>query len=598
MHAAFSDLTGCPAVSHELVGVADNASERDLLWAKLLSYQDSQCPMGASCGTQPNDAATHSEHDIHSDHNNNNLNAVPDLLFTKAGLLQNHAYAILAVFQIDGYQLVKLRNPWGRSEWKGEWSLESPCWTPHLRQLLQPTSQAKDGVFYMSYGDLLVYFRSIDVCLYHPDWHSVRLRSFFPASSLPSTSHSAPIIATTSTNPDTTSTLSFHFNSGDNSTTQIPVPVLPPTPTSTLPTNSASASSSSSSLSMCSSEWLPFASDSMFEIVSPFSSWCWLSIIQQDQRGSIQPEPHIYADVAIYVVKLQPNSNNTEQPSYADFASHASTPTPTHTHTPSITPPTSFTISTSTLITTSASTSLPSPSLPLLHAENEVFSCSSSPSSFGRVGESFPCCHKVQLCEVMITDTSQPHYVLPVSLSPRPRRSASSGSICSCGCFGGVSCSCMSGVSFVLHVYSSMPMLVRPVKPYSLPALRLAIQLSAARGTMQQLNQAATLYTLCARGCLFFVVLNRHQAKYLHLSLDLSDSVGLHSSRQSLVTIDYIPPNHRQLLICLTTKSIYLGYKYKRQATYCHVDHIPPPSSMHHPPLLSTSSDIHYPTII
>jgi len=42
------------------------------------------------------------------------------------GVVMGHAYSLLAVneFEHNGkiVKLVKLRNPWGSHEWKGEWS--------------------------------------------------------------------------------------------------------------------------------------------------------------------------------------------------------------------------------------------------------------------------------------------------------------------------------------------------------------------------------------------------------------------------------------------------------------------------------------------
>jgi hypothetical protein len=33
-------------------------------------------------------------------------------------LLQGHAYTVIGVREVDGFQLVHLRNPWGRFEWQ------------------------------------------------------------------------------------------------------------------------------------------------------------------------------------------------------------------------------------------------------------------------------------------------------------------------------------------------------------------------------------------------------------------------------------------------------------------------------------------------
>jgi len=34
-------------------------------------------------------------------------------------------------------RLLKIRNPWGNFEWKGDWSDASPLWTPALREQLK-----------------------------------------------------------------------------------------------------------------------------------------------------------------------------------------------------------------------------------------------------------------------------------------------------------------------------------------------------------------------------------------------------------------------------------------------------------------------------
>jgi hypothetical protein len=45
------------------------------------------------------------------------------------GLVSGHAYSLLKVINIKGETLVKLRNPWGKLIWKGEWSFTSNKWT-------------------------------------------------------------------------------------------------------------------------------------------------------------------------------------------------------------------------------------------------------------------------------------------------------------------------------------------------------------------------------------------------------------------------------------------------------------------------------------
>lgn len=40
----------------------------------------------------------------------------------KKGIVELHAYSIQKAVEIDGRRLVRLKNPWGKGEWKGAWS--------------------------------------------------------------------------------------------------------------------------------------------------------------------------------------------------------------------------------------------------------------------------------------------------------------------------------------------------------------------------------------------------------------------------------------------------------------------------------------------
>lgn len=56
-----------------------------------------------------------------------------------------------------GFRLLRLRNPWGRYSWKGDWSDGSSLWSSELREKLMPKG-ADDGVFWISFDDMLKYF--------------------------------------------------------------------------------------------------------------------------------------------------------------------------------------------------------------------------------------------------------------------------------------------------------------------------------------------------------------------------------------------------------------------------------------------------------
>lgn len=79
------------------------------------------------------------------------------------GILHRHAYAILDVQAVDGNQLLRLRNPWGHTEWTGDWSDRSAKWTRALKAKLNWIA-AEDGAFWMPMVDFTRAFDHIYVC--------------------------------------------------------------------------------------------------------------------------------------------------------------------------------------------------------------------------------------------------------------------------------------------------------------------------------------------------------------------------------------------------------------------------------------------------
>ena len=152
----FQDMTGAPT---ETLIFDGNIWDFDNLWTRLLSCHEAGFLMGV---------ATSKGGD---------------------GLVGGHAYSVLDVIEFNDMlvgeqqsmkhflkgsppkkkkrttvRLVRIRNPWGKKEWKGEWSAQSDQWTKSLRNRLGDKSYAKgDGTFFMSYEDMLRRFHHIDI---------------------------------------------------------------------------------------------------------------------------------------------------------------------------------------------------------------------------------------------------------------------------------------------------------------------------------------------------------------------------------------------------------------------------------------------------
>lgn len=157
-------LTGAPCESFMLHEPPHPTSDievidKDMIWAQLLSCRTAGFLMGASCGgdTKPEE----------------------EDLFAAVGLQTHHAYSVLDVKDVHGIRLVRLRNPWGRFSWTGDWSDGSPLWNPELRYELMALG-SEEGVFWMSLEDFMKYFDSVDVCKIREGWAEAHVNGCFP----------------------------------------------------------------------------------------------------------------------------------------------------------------------------------------------------------------------------------------------------------------------------------------------------------------------------------------------------------------------------------------------------------------------------------
>ncbi|KAJ4861505.1 calpain family cysteine protease domain-containing protein [Trichoderma breve] len=79
----------------------------------------------------------------------------------RKGILELHSYSIQKAVDIDGKRLLRLKNPWGKGEWKGPWSDGSKEWTPEWLEKLDHRF-GDDGDFWIAYEDLLQKYQAFE----------------------------------------------------------------------------------------------------------------------------------------------------------------------------------------------------------------------------------------------------------------------------------------------------------------------------------------------------------------------------------------------------------------------------------------------------
>lgn len=90
----------------------------------------------------------------------------------KEGIASSHAYSVLDAREVRDARgrprrIVQLRNPWGKYEWNGEFSDNSPLWTPELRKKLN-VQVSDDGVFWMPWSQFIRFYAEMSILRVRP----------------------------------------------------------------------------------------------------------------------------------------------------------------------------------------------------------------------------------------------------------------------------------------------------------------------------------------------------------------------------------------------------------------------------------------------
>ena len=84
------------------------------------------------------------------------------------GLNSGYTYNLLAIYQVQDKEgknvyLFKLRNPWSKGEWNGDWSDKSSSWDDKLKTQVGFINK-EDGIFFISDNDFFKFFKHVEIC--------------------------------------------------------------------------------------------------------------------------------------------------------------------------------------------------------------------------------------------------------------------------------------------------------------------------------------------------------------------------------------------------------------------------------------------------
>lgn len=155
---AFLDLTGAPTAVHALH--TDPNFDAKSFWYRLLQYRKQRLPMG--CGTSSSAVGIIGMH-AYSILDVQEVKNVDFRFFQETGVAHGN---VSGFTEYDGtVRLLRIRNPHGQGEWKGDFSDRSETWEKLLKHsgnsnLLERTMR-NDGQFWIDYDNFLMAFSNV-----------------------------------------------------------------------------------------------------------------------------------------------------------------------------------------------------------------------------------------------------------------------------------------------------------------------------------------------------------------------------------------------------------------------------------------------------
>jgi len=183
---AFLDLTGAPTLQigwhasrAASVGSSTLYQDPKSLWEDLKKWRSQRLPMG--CGTDRSAVGLIGMHA----YSILDVREVPNVGvdFFRDRLLGGTLGNVSGFTEYDGkVRLLRVRNPHGRGEWKGEFSDKCQVWEKLMVNsgITLPRTMANDGTFWIGYDDFLLGFSNVDVVLAHIGNHAKSFVSNFP----------------------------------------------------------------------------------------------------------------------------------------------------------------------------------------------------------------------------------------------------------------------------------------------------------------------------------------------------------------------------------------------------------------------------------
>jgi Calpain family cysteine protease. len=185
---AFLDLTGAPTLVYDL---HSKEFEPRIFWKKLLHYREQRLPMG--CGTTSSAAGIIGMH-AYSILDVREVKNVAFSFFQETGVAHGN---VSGFTEYDGtVRLLRIRNPHGKGEWKGDFSDQSQIWYKLLQHhqyshhdngqnpdnVFWTRTMCNDGTFWIDYDNFLMGFSNVDVVLAFLGNHAKSLPTNFPTN--------------------------------------------------------------------------------------------------------------------------------------------------------------------------------------------------------------------------------------------------------------------------------------------------------------------------------------------------------------------------------------------------------------------------------